>query len=219
MLAAASRYVLRPRPSQQHIAERSSTDLERPWHVETTYRQCAVNQLELELEADRLVEPLRAEAETAIAKLQSDASARVELTRRDAEARIARMEADAESRVLQLQDELAQAKQLPNQARAEPRIAHDRIARAQIEANERLSRAWAEIEYRVMRLKADLAQAELRADRAEHCRRIRILAFDPVARATGRIGGIATLRHDPFQAELTGMVEKRAAHLPPPGAR
>ena len=77
MLAAASRYVLRPRPSQQHIAERSSTDLERPWHVETTYRQCAVNQLELELEADRLVEPLRAEAETAIAKLQSDASARV----------------------------------------------------------------------------------------------------------------------------------------------
>lgn len=131
MLAAASRYVLRPRPSQQHIAERSSTDLERPWHVETTYRQCAVNQLELELEADRLVEPLRAEAETAIAKLQSDASARVELTRRDAEARIARMEADAESRVLQLQDELAQAKQLPNQARAEARIAHDRIARAQ----------------------------------------------------------------------------------------
>jgi hypothetical protein len=217
MLAAASRYVLRPRPSQQHIAERSSTDLERPWHVETTYRQCAVNQLELE--ADRLVEPLRAEAETAIAKLQSDASARVELTRRDAEARIARMEADAESRVLQLQDELAQAKQLPNQARAEARIAHDRIARAQIEANERLSRAWAEIEYRVMRLKADLAQAELRADRAEHCRRIRILAFDPAARATGRIGGIATLRHDPFQAELTGMVEKRAAHLPPPGAR
>jgi hypothetical protein len=178
-----------------------------------------VNQLELELEADRLVEPLRAEAETAIAKLQSDASARVELTRRDAEARIARMEADAESRVLQLQDELAQAKQLPNQARAEARIAHDRIARAQIEANERLSRAWAEIEYRVMRLKADLAQAELRADRAEHCRRIRILAFDPAARATGRIGGIATLRHDPFQAELTGMVEKRAAHLPPPGAR
>ena len=219
MLAAASRYVLRPRPSQQHIAERSSTDLERPWHVETTYRQCAVNQLELELEADRLVEPLRAEAETAIAKLQSDASARVELTRRDAEARIARMEADAESRVLQLQDELAQAKQLPNQARAEARIAHDRIARAQIEANERLSRAWAEIEYRVMRLKADLAQAELRADRAEHCRRIRILAFDPAARATGRIGGIATLRNDPFQAELTGMVEKRAAHLPPPGAR
>ena len=219
MLAAASRYVLRPRPSQQHIAERSSTDLERPWHVETTYRQCAVNQLELELEADRLVEPLRAEAETAIAKLQSDASARVELTRRDAEARIARMEADAESRVLQLQDELAQAKQLTDQARAEARIAHDRIARAQIEANERLSRAWAEIEYRVMRLKADLAQAELRADRAEHCRRIRILAFDPAARATGRIGGIATLRHDPFQAELTGMVEKRAAHLPPPGAR
>ena len=139
MLAAASRYVLRPRPNQQHIAERSSTDLERPWHVETTYRQCAVNQLELELEADRLVEPLRAEAETAIAKLQSDASARVELTRRDAEARIARMEADAESCVLQLQDELAQAKQLPNQARAEARIAHDRIARAQIEANERLS--------------------------------------------------------------------------------
>jgi arginine utilization protein RocB len=165
MLAAASRYVLRPRPSEQHIAERSSTDLERPWHVETTYRQCAVNQLELE--ADRLVEPLRAEAETAIAKLQSDASARVELTRRDAEARIARMEADAESRVLQLQDELAQAKQLTDQAKAEARIAHDRIARGQIEANERLSRAWAEIEDRVMRLKADLAQAELRADPAE----------------------------------------------------
>ena len=76
-------------------------------------------------------EALRAEAETAIAKLQSDASACVELTRRDAEARIARMEADAESCVLQLQDELAQAKQLTDQARAEARIAHDRIARAQ----------------------------------------------------------------------------------------
>jgi hypothetical protein len=122
---------------------------------------------ELELEADRLVEPLRAEAETAIAKLQSNASARVELTRRDAEARIARMEADTESRVLQLQDELAQAKQLTDQARAEARIAHDRIARAQIEATDRLSRAWAEIEDRVMQLKADLAQTELRADRAE----------------------------------------------------
>jgi hypothetical protein len=41
------------------------------------------------------------------------------------------MEADAESRVLQLQDELAQAKQLTDQVRAEARIAHDRIARAQ----------------------------------------------------------------------------------------
>ena len=40
MLAAASRYVLRPRPSQQHIAESSSTDLGRPWHVEMTC-QCA----------------------------------------------------------------------------------------------------------------------------------------------------------------------------------
>jgi hypothetical protein len=40
MLAAASRYVLRPRPSQQHIAESSSTYLGRPWHVEMTC-QCA----------------------------------------------------------------------------------------------------------------------------------------------------------------------------------
>src|ERR1700731_321479 len=40
MLAAPSRYVLRPRPSQQHIAESSSTDLGRPWHVETKC-QCA----------------------------------------------------------------------------------------------------------------------------------------------------------------------------------
>jgi chemotaxis protein histidine kinase CheA len=113
--------------------------------------QFRINQLELD--ADRLVEPLRAEVETAIAKLQSDASARVELTRREADARIARVEADAETRILQLQGEFA--------------IARDRIARVETEANERLSRAWAEIEDRIIRLKADLAQAELRADCAE----------------------------------------------------
>jgi hypothetical protein len=44
-----------------------------------------------------------------------------------------------------LQGELAQAQQLTDQAKAETRIAHDRIARAETEANERLSRAWAEI--------------------------------------------------------------------------
>ena len=113
--------------------------------------QFRINQLELD--ADRLVEPLRAEVETAIAKLQSDASARVELTRREADARITRVEADAEARILQLQGEFA--------------IARDRIARVETEANERLSRAWAEIEDRIIRLKADLAQAELRADCAE----------------------------------------------------
>jgi hypothetical protein len=52
-------------------------------------------------------------------------------------------------------------------AKAETRIAHDRIAHVETEANERLSRAWAEIEDRFIRLKADLAQAELRAERAE----------------------------------------------------
>ena len=54
-----------------------------------------------------------------------------------------------------------------DQAKAETRIEHDRIARVETEANERLSRAWAEIEDRFIRLKADLAQAELRAERAE----------------------------------------------------
>jgi predicted phage-related endonuclease len=52
-------------------------------------------------------------------------------------------------------------------AKAETRIAHDRIAHVETEANERLSRAWAEIEDRFIRLKADLAQAEGRAERAE----------------------------------------------------
>src|SRR5580704_7264141 len=42
---------------------------------------------------------------------------------------------------------------------------------------------------------------------AFHCRRIRILALDPVARAAGRIRGVATLRHDPLQAQLAGMLE------------
>ena len=77
------------------------------------------------------------------------------------------MEAEAESRILQLQGALAQAQQLTDRAKAEARIAHDRIARAQTEADERLSRLWAEIEDRVIRLKADLAHAELRAERAE----------------------------------------------------
>ena len=121
----------------------------------------------LELEANGLVERLRAEAETAVAKLQSDDNARVERTKREADTRIARVEAEAESRVRHLQGELAQAQQLTDRAKAEARIAHDGIARAEIEANERFSRAWVEIEDRVIRLKADLAQAELRADRAE----------------------------------------------------
>lgn len=87
--------------------------------------------------------------------------------KREADACIARVEAQTESRVRHLQGELAQAQQLTDQAKAETRIAHDCIARAETEANERLSCAWAEIEDRVIRLKADLAQAELRADRAE----------------------------------------------------
>jgi predicted nucleic acid-binding Zn-ribbon protein len=120
-----------------------------------------------QLEADGLVERLRAEAETAVAKLQSDANARVELTRREADARIVLVDAEAESRVRHLQGELAQAQQLADRAKGEAQIAHDRIVRAETEANERLSRAWAEIEDQVIRLKADLAQAELRAERAE----------------------------------------------------
>ena len=104
---------------------------------------------------------------TVVAKLQSDANARVEWTKREAAARVARGEAEAESRVRHLQGELAQAQQLTDQAKAETRIAHERIARVETEANERLSRAWAEIEDRFIRLKADLAQAEGRAERAE----------------------------------------------------
>jgi hypothetical protein len=42
---------------------------------------------------------------------------------------------------------------------------------------------------------------------AFHCRRIRILALDPMARPTGRTKRIPTLRHDPLQAKLTGMME------------
>src|SRR4029077_4147694 len=87
----------------------------------------------LELEANGLVERLSAEAETAVAKLQSDANARVERTKREADTRIARVEAEAESRVRHLQGELAQAQQLTDRAKAEARIAHDGIARAEIE--------------------------------------------------------------------------------------
>jgi ATP-dependent Clp protease ATP-binding subunit ClpA len=127
--------------------------------------QSRINQLELE--ADGLVQGLRAETESAVAKFESDANARVERMRREAEARIAQVEADAERRVRHLQDELAQAQQLTEQAKADAQIAHDQIARAEIEANERLNRGWTEIEDRVIRLRADLAHAELRAKRAE----------------------------------------------------
>ena len=77
------------------------------------------------------------------------------------------MKGEAESRILQLQGELARARQLTDRAKAEARIAHDRIACAESETNERVSRLWAEMEDRVIRLKADQAHAELRAERAE----------------------------------------------------
>src|ERR1700737_4567650 len=48
---------------------------------------------------------------------------------------------------------------------------------------------------------------------AFHDRRIPILTLDPVARAAGRIRGIATLQHDPLQAELAGMMEDKRALL------
>jgi chromosome segregation ATPase len=128
--------------------------------------QSRINQLELEAEQAR-PDRLRADAETAIANLQSDANARVEQTKREADARITEVEAHAERRVRHLEGELAQAKKLTDQAKADARIAHDRIVHAETEANERLSRVCAEIEDQVIRLKADLAQAELRADRAE----------------------------------------------------
>jgi chromosome segregation ATPase len=122
---------------------------------------------ELELEADGLANRMRAETEAAVGKLQSVANARVERVKREADARIARVEAEAESRVCHLQDELGQAQQLTDRAKADAQIAHERIARAETEANERVRRARAEIEDRFICLKADLTQAELRADRAE----------------------------------------------------
>ena len=76
--------------------------------------QSRINQLELD--ADGLVEGLRAEVETVVAKLQSDANARVERTKREAAARIARGEAEAESRVRHVQGALAQAQQRIDQS-------------------------------------------------------------------------------------------------------
>jgi ATP-dependent Clp protease ATP-binding subunit ClpA len=95
--------------------------------------QSRINQLELEAERAR-PDRLRAEAESAIAKLQSDANARVERTKREADARINRVEAEASSRIRRLQGELTQAQQLTDQAKADARIAHDRIVRAETEA-------------------------------------------------------------------------------------
>jgi ATP-dependent Clp protease ATP-binding subunit ClpA len=88
--------------------------------------QSRINQLELE--ADWLVDRLRAEIETAVAKLQSDANARVDRTKREADERIARVEAEAESRVRRLQGELALAQQRADRVQAD---AHERIARAE----------------------------------------------------------------------------------------
>jgi hypothetical protein len=42
---------------------------------------------------------------------------------------------------------------------------------------------------------------------------VRVLALDPVPRATGRIRGIATLRDDSFQAQLASMLEHELAVL------
>jgi hypothetical protein len=123
--------------------------------------QSRINQLEGK--ADGLADRLWAEAETTLAKLQADANARVERVKQEADARVAR----AEGRMHHLQDELAQAKRLTDQAKADARIAHDRIACVEAEADECLSRTWAESEDRFIRLKADLTQAEHRANRAE----------------------------------------------------
>jgi hypothetical protein len=127
--------------------------------------QSRINQLELE--ADRRADQLWVEAEAAVAKLQSEANARLERTKREADARIARVKGEAESRVRQLEGELAKAQQLTRLAKADARIAHERVACAETEANDRLSRAWADSEDRFIRLKTELAKAELRADRAE----------------------------------------------------
>jgi hypothetical protein len=70
--------------------------------------QHRINQLELE--ADGLVDRLRAQAETAVAKVHSNADARVDRTQREADQRIALLEAATENRVGRLQDELTQAK-------------------------------------------------------------------------------------------------------------
>jgi hypothetical protein len=127
--------------------------------------QSRINQLEAQV--DELASRLWAEAEIALAKLQTDADARVEGTKQEADARVAQVEAEAKNRVRHLQDQLAQAQQLSDQATADARIAHDRIARVEAEADERVSYTRAESEDRFIRLKADLAQAELRANRAE----------------------------------------------------
>jgi DNA anti-recombination protein RmuC len=123
--------------------------------------QHRINQLELE--ADGLVDRLK----TAVAKLQFNADARVDRTNE----RIARLEAETENRVGRLQDELTQAKQGADQAKADiERIkveADARVAGAEAEADKRLDRMRAEIEDQFSRLEADLAQAKVRADRAE----------------------------------------------------
>ena len=60
-----------------------------------------------------------------------------------------------------------QAQQLTDRAKADSQIAHERIARAEIEADERVRRASAAIEDQLIRLNSDLAHAEHRAERAE----------------------------------------------------
>ena len=57
--------------------------------------QNRINQLEID--ADGLVDRLRADAETAVAKLQSDADARVDRTKREADKQVARLESEAEN--------------------------------------------------------------------------------------------------------------------------
>jgi hypothetical protein len=43
--------------------------------------------------------------------------------------------------------------------------------------------------------------------------RPRILAFDPVARATRAVGRVEPLRHDALEAELAGMTEYHVARF------
>jgi chromosome segregation ATPase len=125
-----------------------------------------INELELELDNDETASRLRTETEAVVAKLQSDARARVERAKRDAEARIARVEAQTESRVRQVEAEYAQARQLIERAKADAKIAQERIVFAEAEAYD-LRSALAQTEDWVIRLNSDLEQAKLRADHAE----------------------------------------------------
>src|SRR5436190_21275490 len=107
-------------------------------------RKAQARVAELEQDADGLVGRLRADVKSAIDQVQASADARVERVKLEANDRVAHLEAETRQLIIRLQEELAQAREVAEQAKTE--IGHvqanfdARAERLKVEADKRVAR-------------------------------------------------------------------------------